>query len=158
MAIRLVMVGDGPQRQPWHQLAERLNVACSFVPWQRGEERWPWLRGVHLLAVPSTWPEPFGLVGLEAGRLGVPAVAFDVGGIREWLRPGVNGYLAAGDPPRASGLADAMTHAFRHPEDLALLRAGASRAAREATLAAHLDRLDHVLAGAVATHAHPAGR
>ena len=157
-AIRLVMVGDGPQRQRWQHLAERLQVASTFVPWQRGDARWPWLRGVHLLAVPSTWPEPFGLVGLEAGRLGVPAVAFDVGGIREWLHPGVNGYLVAGDPPRASALADAITHACRHPEELAGLRAGAIRVAREMTLVQHLDRLDHLLADTVATHAHPAGR
>jgi glycosyltransferase involved in cell wall biosynthesis len=154
-AIRLMMVGDGPQRGPWQRLAEQLNVAATFVPWQRGDARWQWLRNVHLLAVPSTWPEPFGLVGLEAGRLGVPAVAFDVGGIREWLRPGVNGYLVPGDPPRASALADAIAHACRHPEDLAALRAGAMRVAHETTLARHLDRLDRLLAE---THAHPAGR
>jgi len=155
--IRLVMVGDGPQRRRWEELAERLSVASTFVPWQRGDDRWPWLENVHLLAVPSTWPEPFGLVGLEAGRLGVPSVAFDVGGIGEWLRPGVNGYLIPGDPPRAEALADAIAHAFRHPSELALLRAGAVRVAREATLAAHLDRLDDIL-DAVAIHAHPAGR
>jgi glycosyltransferase involved in cell wall biosynthesis len=97
-------------------------------------------------------------VGLEAGRLGVPAVAFDVGGIREWLQHGVNGYLAPGDPPRASALADAIAHAFRHPGELARLRANAVRAAREATLAGHLDRLDCILSGAALAHAHPAGR
>jgi glycosyltransferase involved in cell wall biosynthesis len=157
-AIRLVMVGDGPQQEQWQRLADRLNVASTFVPWQRGEDRWRWLRGVHLLAMSSTWPEPFGLVGLEAGRLGVPAVAFDVGGIREWLQHGVNGYLAPGDPPRASALADAIAHAFRHPGELARLRANAVRAAREATLAGHLDRLDCILSGAALAHAHPAGR
>jgi len=157
-AIRLVMVGDGPQRERWQRLAGRLKVASTFVPWQRGDDRWQWLRGVHLLAVPSTWPEPFGLVGLEAGRLGVPAVAFDVGGIGQWLQHGVNGYLAPGDPPRASALADAIARAFRHPDDLALLRAGAVRTAREATLVRHLDRLDRILSSVVVPHAHSAGR
>jgi glycosyltransferase involved in cell wall biosynthesis len=157
-AIRLVMVGDGPQRERWERLAGHLRVDSTFVPWQHGETRWQWLRDAHLLAVPSTWPEPFGLVGLEAGRLGVPAVAFDVGGIREWLHPGVNGYLAPGDPPRAAGLSEAIAHACLHPDELARLRAGAVRIAREATLAGHLDRLDRLLSDTATTHAHPAGR
>jgi glycosyltransferase involved in cell wall biosynthesis len=156
--IRLVMIGGGPQRDRWQRLAARLQVAATFVPWQRGEDRWQWLRGVHLLAVPSTWPEPFGLIGLEAGRQGVPAVAFDVGGVREWLRPGVNGYLVPGDPPRASALAGGIARAFRHPQELALLRGGALRAAADATLAQHIDKLDLLMTRTVMTNAHSAGR
>ena len=56
--------------------------------------------GAVLVAVPSLWPEPFGLVGLDAAALGRPAIAFDVGGIGEWLTDGVNGKLvepAAGE-------------------------------------------------------------
>src|SRR5512146_666580 len=41
----------------------------------------------------SLWPEPFGMAGPEAMRYGVPVVAFDAGGIREWLHDGQNGYL-----------------------------------------------------------------
>jgi glycosyltransferase involved in cell wall biosynthesis len=157
-AIRLTMVGDGPQRGKWEALALRLGVPCAFVGWQRGDDRWRWLRGVHLLAVPSTWPEPFGLVGLEAAAFGVPAIAFDVGGIREWLRPGENGYLVGGDPPRASALADGLVEAFTRPAELESMRRRAWTLAREMSLSRHLDRLEPILADAARTHAHPAGR
>ena len=156
--IRLTMMGDGPQRPAWERLARKRQVDCTFTGWQSGEARWRWLGGATVLAVPSTWPEPFGLVGLEAAALGVPAVAFDVGGIREWLRPGVNGYLVAGDPPRASAFAAVLVHAFTHPEELAKMRRSAVEVARTMSLARHLDRLEAIFAGDARAHAHSAGR
>ena len=42
---------------------------------------------------PIRWQEPFGLVGLEALAHGVPVVAFDLGGVREYLDLGECGVL-----------------------------------------------------------------
>ena len=143
--IDLVMVGDGPQRAAWERLASRLRVRATFVGWKAGEERWEWLRGAGLLAVPSVWPEPFGLVGLEAAALGVPAIAFDVGGICEWLTHGENGHLVPANPPRASALADGLVTLFQHPEDLCAMRVKAAEAARRMSLDRHLERLEAIL-------------
>ncbi len=41
----------------------------------------------------STWSEPFGLVGIEAMSFGLPVVAFNVGGVSDWLKHGENGFL-----------------------------------------------------------------
>ena len=46
-----------------------------------------------LVVVPSRWQEPFGLIGLEAFAHHKPVVAFDVGGISEWLIHKKNGFL-----------------------------------------------------------------
>lgn len=48
-----------------------------------------------LLVVPSMYPEAFGLVGVEAMSLGLPALAFNVGGLSEWCVHGRTGVLLA---------------------------------------------------------------
>ncbi|HEY3043577.1 MAG TPA: glycosyltransferase family 4 protein [Vicinamibacterales bacterium] len=156
--IRLLLIGDGPQRAAWEQRASERRVPCTAVGWLNGEARWTALRQATLLALPSSWPEPFGLVGLEAAALGIPAVAFDVGGVREWLRPGINGYLAPGDPPRASGLADAIVTALSDDDEVKAMGLRAIGVARQMSLDRHLDRLDAIFVADFATHAHSAGR
>jgi glycosyltransferase involved in cell wall biosynthesis len=144
--INALMIGDGPQRPRWEQIARELQVAATFTGWVKGSDRWALVRRAALVAVPSTWPEPFGLVGLEAAALGVPAIAFDVGGISEWLRDGVSGRLLQG-PPRVETLAAALVELLNAKDRLGAMRAGALAAAREMTLDAHLDRLERVFAG-----------
>jgi glycosyltransferase involved in cell wall biosynthesis len=156
--IRLLLVGDGPQRAAWERRASDRGVPCTAVGWLNGDERWTALRQATLLVLPSSWPEPFGLVGLEAAALGIPAVAFDVGGVREWLRPGINGFLAPGDPPRASGFADALVEALSNSDELNAMGLRAAEVAREMSLERHLDRLDAIFSADLATYAHSAGR
>src|SRR5690606_10448899 len=59
------------------------------------------------------WAETLGIVGLEALASGVPVVASDIGGVREWLVPGVTGLLA---PPKDSAaLAQGMRRILESP-------------------------------------------
>ena len=154
--VRLTMAGDGPQRGQWTRLAAELGVDASFPGWVDRDTCQRLLRDTSVLAVPSIWPEPFGLVGLEAAAGGVPAVAFDVGGIPEWLRDGDNGHLAPGHPPTAAGLADALVKALERGPHQAELRASARRTARSMSLAAYLDALEPLLAAA-SRASEPAG-
>jgi glycosyltransferase involved in cell wall biosynthesis len=135
--VSLTIVGDGPERARLEALAAAIHVAESrvavhFEGWLAPAVRDRHLASADLLAVPSVWPEPLGLVGLEAGRLGLPAVAFDVGGIRQWLTDGENGRLAPGDPPTASGLAVAIATSLADPERLDRMREHAAERARAA--------------------------
>jgi len=90
-----VIIGDGNHRAHCERLSRRLGLSnrvhfTGFVPQSE-------LKIYHLNAsiavVSSVWPEPFGAVGLEAMRCGLPVVGFDVGGIGEWLIDGETGYL-----------------------------------------------------------------
>jgi glycosyltransferase involved in cell wall biosynthesis len=146
--IPLTLVGDGPQRAEWEALARSLGVDAEFPGWVDADERARHFRAASLLAVPSVWPEPFGLVGLEAGAFGVPAVAFDVGGIREWLREGENGWLAPGDPPTADGLSRLLVRALHERSAVDAMRPAARETAMRMSLAAHLDRLERLLSAA----------
>src|SRR5207247_2774525 len=98
------MAGEGPQRRDWEGLARRLKLSCTFTGWLDGDEKTQLLAKATILALPSIWPEPFGLVGLEAAALGVPAVATRSGGVGDWLQDGVNGVLVpAPATPRSFG-------------------------------------------------------
>jgi glycosyltransferase involved in cell wall biosynthesis len=51
------------------------------------------LSGAHALLFPIDWPEPFGLVMIEAMACGVPVIAYEHGSVREVIEDGVTGFL-----------------------------------------------------------------
>jgi glycosyltransferase involved in cell wall biosynthesis len=144
-SLVLTVAGDGPERGRLEDDARKFQVTAEFVGWIDARRKEEVLGATDLLAVPSLWPEPFGLVGIEAGAWGVPAVGYAVGGIPDWLIPGETGELAPGDPPAVDGLADAIARALENPEHHARLRRGARQLALRFTLEAHLTKLELAL-------------
>jgi glycosyltransferase involved in cell wall biosynthesis len=140
----VVIGGDGPALGEIQLEARRLNVPLECHGWVNTTRRDELVREATVLVIPSTWPEPFGLVGLEAGRLGRPAVAFNVGGIADWLEPGVNGEFADA-PANASALAAALSRAVSSPERYRSLCAGARKRARQFEEHSHLRKLTAIL-------------
>jgi len=142
--VRLVMAGDGPQKEVWRNLAFSLGVQAELTGWVNLDDRTRvYSRGL-LVAVPSLWPEPFGLAGLDAAALGRPAIAFDVGGIREWLTDGSNGRLV--DPRSGEqGFAQAIASLLDAPAERERMGREAWEVSRRLTVATHVDRLEAVL-------------
>jgi glycosyltransferase involved in cell wall biosynthesis len=148
--LTLVVAGDGPERPSLEELARRQEVPVEFVGWVGSARRAELMRAADVLAVPSVWPEPFGLVGIEAGCVGLPAVAYAVGGIPDWLVPGRSGELSPGGPPTVLGLAQALHRALADPAHLARLRAGAWEMAQHYSQQRHVAALEPVLEQAAA--------
>jgi glycosyltransferase involved in cell wall biosynthesis len=71
------------------------------------------------------------MVGVEAALRGVPAVAFAVGGIPEWLSDGATGRLVPEGPKGTERFADAVAACLRDEPTLARMRdLGRAAAAR----------------------------
>ncbi len=60
-----------------------------------------WFAKAGLFAFPVRWPEPFGLVGLEAMQVGTPVIAPLIGGTPEWHVPGKTGVAIPPNDPKA---------------------------------------------------------
>ncbi len=137
---RLVVSGDGPELPAARVLARRRGVDAEFLGWVEAPRQAELYRQASVVAVPSIWPEPFGMVGIEAMSHARPVVAFDVGGIREWLDDGVTGYLAPVNDVTA--LAERLDRVLGDPTAArAMGIRGRARVEVEFTTARHLDRL-----------------
>lgn len=62
------------------------------------------LSGANALLVPVDWPEPFGLVMIEAIACGTPVVAFAAGSIPEVVEDGVTGYVVRNETEALAAL------------------------------------------------------
>lgn len=161
--LRVTFAGDGPERKLWEGRASSMQASCDglsfeFPGWVTGDAHHALLAGSDLLVMPSLWPEPFGLGGLQAGSHGVPAAAFDVGGISDWLKDDVNGYLAPADPPTSAGLAEAVIKCLRDPATYTRLRRGATTIARSFSAGNHVSRLVRVFEQAISPGGQEAWR
>ncbi|HEY6236729.1 MAG TPA: glycosyltransferase family 4 protein [Candidatus Elarobacter sp.] len=124
----LVVAGEGAaEEHNARAQAQRDGVGVTWRGRLTAAELRAAIDDADAVAVPSLWPEPFGLVGIEAQARGRPAVAYRVGGIGDWIggagiavRRGDERALAAAigmvlDEPAWSELAaTARSHAERY--------------------------------------------
>src|SRR5260370_33862942 len=60
-------------------------------------EKSAFLSGAVALLVPIDWPEPFGLVMIEAMACGTPVIAFNRGSVPEVVDDGLTGFIVEGE-------------------------------------------------------------
>lgn len=108
--LRLLVVGDGPERGRLESLAGRLNIRdrVLFLGNLPRERVAGCLQAADAFVLPSLY-EGLPHVILEAFAAGVPVVATAVGGTVEVVDPGSNGLLVpAGDPDAFSAALDRL--------------------------------------------------
>ena len=148
--IVVSLVGDGGERERIASRALSIEAAHPHVSlelpgWLSGAElEREWARA-HALIVPSVWPEPFGLVGIEAGRRGLPVVAFGVGAIPEWLDDGVNGVMVELRGRSAENLSRGVERIFSDENAWRTMSAAGRRLSGRFSMANHLAPLEEVL-------------
>ncbi|WP_372480037.1 glycosyltransferase, partial [Streptomyces griseocarneus] len=115
----LHIVGDGEAREPLRALVDELGVGDSVVLHGRvpHEERDALVESAWITATTSL-AEGWGLSVMEAAAAGVPALAYDVPGLRDTVRHDVTGWLLSPDEDLASGLAKAL-RTVESPQDAA---------------------------------------
>jgi glycosyltransferase involved in cell wall biosynthesis len=103
--LPLLLVGEGPARAGLEAQTADLGLLgeVSFTGWLSRPRIEGLLERAQLAVLPSLWAEPFGIAGLEAQARGVPVIAFDVGGVRDWLRPEHGWLVPAGDGASLAG-------------------------------------------------------
>ncbi len=79
----LTLIGAGPQELPLRELCAQLGLEnqVEFAGILRGEALARRIGAHRILVVPSTWPEPFGIVALEGIACGCAIVASNGGGL-----------------------------------------------------------------------------
>jgi glycosyltransferase involved in cell wall biosynthesis len=133
------------ESQPFPKLAARLGVDLTMLGKLAPRELEAAIDASSLVAMPSLWPEPFGLSGIEAHARGRPVVAYDVGGIREWM--GRGGLLVPrGDEAALARAIDDVVNPARWPA----FSAAALSQATAYGVAQHADALIELIDGAPA--------
>jgi len=137
----LVVAGQGPELARCTAMARGLGVELESLGWVDDRQKEALYRSTDALLVPSLWAEPFGIVGIEAGCVGLPSVGYPMAGIRDWLIPGISGELCESliEP---EGLARALLKALASPDHWSSLRRGAWEVAGNYTPEMHLLKLE----------------
>lgn len=148
---RLLVVGDGPEREGLERLARELGVesgvVCTGHLSREAMERR--LEAAWVQAVPSILEEPFGLVAAEAMMRGTAVVASGHGGLSEIVRHDETGLLVTPNDP--SALAAALSALLANRERCETMGAAAhewarSRLSRSACAKAFLEAYHRVRA------------
>jgi len=106
--LKLVMVGDGPLREQFQQR----HPSIIFPGMLSQTELAAYYASSDLFVFPSQ-TETFGNVTLEALASGIPVLAFDCAAARDWVQPGINGWLVPEN--NSDGFVDQAVAIFKSP-------------------------------------------
>jgi glycosyltransferase involved in cell wall biosynthesis len=95
IGYKAIIVGDGYCYSEVMREIDKMNLSGNVIlkGWIPHEMLHPYYNMASVVVLPTMCPEAFGFVGIESMYFGKPVIAFDSGGVREWLKDGINGYI-----------------------------------------------------------------
>jgi glycosyltransferase involved in cell wall biosynthesis len=139
LAVRIA--GLGPLASMAREAAEAIPNLSFMGPLDSAAVQRA-MRSARVILMPAAWREPGPLVTLEAMRAGTPIVAYDRGGLAEYIRDAGAGLVRE---PDVEGLTDAVDTVLGDPDLWQRLSEAGVRAARTThSPAAYLDRLEAI--------------
>ena len=146
--VRLLVVGDGPERAFLESLAGSLDLEHRVIFTGRiSRDKVPgYLCASDVFVLNSTY-EGLPHIVLEAMQAGVPVIATDVGGTGELVQHGINGLLIR--PDDDVELRSALQHLLTHPDRrLELVESGRQMATVDFSFSKMVSRTESLLASA----------
>lgn len=138
--LRLLVVGDGPDRPMIQQRAETLGLreAALFLGYRPRTELKHYLAAAQLFVFASQ-TETQGLVLLEAQSAGLPVLALRASGSTEAVDPGRSGFLV--EPGDLQSFSETLLRILNDPELRSRLAAGALEQAQAFSISAMGERM-----------------
>jgi glycosyltransferase involved in cell wall biosynthesis len=109
--LRIAAKVDNADRTYFESRIEPLldDPLVEFVGEIGDGEKSAFLGGADALIFPIDWPEPFGLVMIEAMACGTPVVAYNCGSVPEVIEPGVTGFIVEDEAQAAEAVVKAQS-------------------------------------------------
>jgi glycosyltransferase involved in cell wall biosynthesis len=109
--LRIAAKVDAADRVYFDEKIEPLlhNPLVEFVGEIGDDRKSEFLGGADALLFPIDWPEPFGLVMIEAMACGTPVIAYDCGSVREVVEDGVTGFIVRDEAEAVAAAAQLHT-------------------------------------------------
>ncbi|MFN6528027.1 glycosyltransferase family 4 protein [Nostoc sp. ChiSLP03a] len=149
--IQLDIAGEGWERPRLEKLASTLglNQRITWHGWCDSDKLDKLYQQCFAVIFPSVWPEPAGLVTLEAYSRCRPVIGSAVGGIPEHLQDGETGILVPSN--NIQKLADAINELSRdYQKSRYMGEQGHTLLMKEFTMAAHVNNLQTIYAKTIA--------
>lgn len=125
---KLLMIGDGPERQHAEKLCREINL-CNEVRFLGKQDAIEELLAICDLFIMPSESESFGLAALEAMACQVPVISSNGGGLPEVNIHGVTGFMS--DPGDVDGMARYAIQLLSNPEMLEQFRVNALQQAKK---------------------------
>lgn len=132
---KLIIISEGPERESYQVFVEKNNLADDVLLLNKVNQQrlYSYYCASDLFIFPSR-EEPLGLVGIEAMASGTIVIGSAVGGIKEVIVDGINGFLFTPNTP--SSLAEKIYAVYTKKHDQRFLEANMKKTVKEHSLEA----------------------